>query len=182
MLLSHPVAIDPAAIRDVMREGLEQELLADIPITQAMQLQIAAWDGECLSLAAPLAPNVNDKGCAFGGSLASVMTLAGWSLVRLTTSQHGVDCDIYVQDSTIRYLAPVWNDFVAVASLEADDSFAGFFSTLHSRGKARLSIRCEIRSADGAVTTTLNARFVALVRGDTPRLRDTAQSALATQA
>ncbi len=170
MSLSRPVVIDPAAVRDVMREGLEQELLADIPITQAMQLQIAAWDGDCLSMAAPLAPNVNDKGCAFGGSLASVMTLAGWSLVRLATGQRGLDCDIYVQDSTIRYLAPVWADFVAVASLEADESFASFFSTLHSRGKARLGIRCEIRGPDEAVVTSLNARFVALVRGDA-RLR-----------
>ena len=46
-----------------------------------MQLQIAAYDGDSLSLHAPLAANFNDKGCAFGGSLTSLMTLAGgaWS-------------------------------------------------------------------------------------------------------
>src|SRR5690606_6825838 len=63
--------------------ALERELLAEIPLARAMQLSVAAYDGATLALAAPLAPNGNDKGCAFGGSLASLMTLAGWGLAHL---------------------------------------------------------------------------------------------------
>jgi thioesterase domain-containing protein len=180
----HPqqhVPIDHEALRDAMRLAVERELLADIPITHAMQLSIAAWDGESLSMAAPLGPNVNDKGCAFGGSLASVMTLAGWALVRLAIDQHGMDCDIFVQDSTIRYLAPVWNDFVAEARIDDEDSFSDFFNTLSTRGKARLTVRCEVRLPDGGIATALTARFVALERARAPRDRDTAQSALGTE-
>lgn len=181
-MLQHSVPFNPQAMRDLMRVALGQELMSDIPITQAMQMQIAAWDGESLSMAAPLGPNVNDKGCAFGGSLSSVMTLAGWALVQLAITEREMDCDIYVQDSTIRYLAPVWTDFVAEACLEPHINFSDFFSALNARGKARLSVRCEIRLPDGSIATSLTARFVALSRDHTPRVRNAAQSTLRTDA
>src|SRR5579863_8533752 len=78
-----------------------------IPLARAMQITLHRYDGDSLTLNAPLAPNVNDKGCAFGGSLAGLLTLAGWGLVLLRLKALGHDCDVYVQDSTIRYLAPV---------------------------------------------------------------------------
>ncbi|HET9034198.1 MAG TPA: YiiD C-terminal domain-containing protein [Dokdonella sp.] len=151
--------------RDALRQGVEDQLLLDIPMARAMQLGISAWDGESLCMSAPLIPNVNDKGCAFGGSLASVMTLACWSLIKLAAEQAGEACDIYVQDSTVRYLSPVWNDFDAQSRLAADQSWQAFFSALHSRGKARLRAECEIHLADGTVAASLSARFVALRPG-----------------
>ncbi len=93
-------AIAVAQNREALRESVERHLLADIPLARAMQLRIGDWDGDSLRMNAPLAANVNDKGCAFGGSLVSVMTLACWSLIQLAVEQAGEDCDIYVQDST----------------------------------------------------------------------------------
>lgn len=128
----------------------------------AMQLAIAQWDGERVELHAPLAPNVNDKGCAFGGSLVSVMTLACWSLIKLAADQRGFTCEIYVQDSTVRYLAPVWNDFRAIAHLADGQSLDDFLDILALRGKARIATRCSITLANGTAACTLEARFVAL--------------------
>ncbi|MEZ5460286.1 YiiD C-terminal domain-containing protein [Dokdonella sp.] len=155
-------ASKPQRERDALRLALQKQVRVDIPLTAAMQLGITAWDGESLRMSAPLAPNVNDKGCAFGGSLTSVMTLACWCLVTLAMKQRGLACDIYVQDSEVRYLAPVWEDFSAEARLAYGNTFEEFFGTLESRGKARLSAHCEIRLADGCVASRLNARFVAL--------------------
>ena len=109
--------LPPAPAAEPPGAALERDILADIPLARAMQLAVESYDGTSLTLAAPLAPNVNDKGCAFGGSLVSLMTLAGWGLVKLALDRHGKPCDIYVQDSDVRYLAPVWNDFVAIARL-----------------------------------------------------------------
>ncbi len=173
-------AITVAHNRDTLRESVERQLLADIPMAGAMQLRIGDWDGDSLRINAPLAANVNDKGCAFGGSLVSVMTLACWSLIRLAVEQAGENCDIYVQDSTVRYLAPVWSDFSADACLAPAQSWQGFFATLHSRGKSRLSARCEIRLADGVIASTLEARFVALRRGATVQAVNAAQSGIAS--
>ena len=163
-----------------LRVRVERQLLEDIPLARAMQLRINSWDGDFLRMNAPLAANVNDKGCAFGGSLVSVMTLACWSLIRLAVEQAGEDCDIYVQDSTVRYLAPVWSDFSADARLAPDQSWQGFFTTLNSRGKARLSAQCEIRLAAGTIASTLEARFVALRRSATAQVVDGAQSGTAS--
>src|SRR5690606_23502560 len=60
-----------------------------MPPVASMQLRIDGYDGETLALAAPLALHVNDKGCAFGGSLVSLLTLAGWGLVTLHIRQAG---------------------------------------------------------------------------------------------
>ena len=75
-----------------------------MPPTQAMALGFAGMDEETLRLAAPLSANVNDKGCAFGGSLTSLMTLAAWALMSMKLEQAGSRADIYVQDSSVRYL------------------------------------------------------------------------------
>lgn len=147
--------------------ALERELLEEIPLARAMALRVDAYDGDSLTLAAPLAPNVNDKGCAFGGSLASLMTLAGWGVVRLALEARGLACDIYVQDSAIRYLAPVWGDFDAVARLAEGESFEAFFAALAARGKARLNVVCRVPLPDGGDAATLTARFVALARDAT---------------
>ncbi len=144
--------------------ALERELLATIPLASAMRLSIADYDGDSLTIAAPLAPNINDKGCAFGGSLVSVMTLAGWALVKLATHARGLPCDIYVQDSAIHYLAPVWDDFVATAQLGEGETFAAFFDALAQQRKGRLRVRCVVPLADGSAAATLEARFVALAK------------------
>ncbi|MEO5624770.1 MAG: YiiD C-terminal domain-containing protein [Dokdonella sp.] len=160
----------PVSISDSRRppaggiSALQAHLLADIPLARAMSLTVDAYDGDALTMGAPLAPNINDKGCAFGGSLASLMTLAGWGLVKLAVDAKGIDCDIYVQDSAIRYLAPVWQDFRTVAQLAHGDTFADFFSALTSRGKGRLRVRCVVPLADGTEAATLDARFVALAK------------------
>jgi len=143
---------------------LARDILTHIPLARAMALGVDAYDGDSLTLSAPLAPNSNDKGCAFGGSLVSLMTLAGWGLIKLAMDRHGRDCDIFVQDSDVRYAAPVWNDFVAVARLVNGESFAAMFETLAARGRARARVRCIVPLPDGSAAATLEARFVAIER------------------
>lgn len=169
-------AVQTHTLRDTLRLALQEQVRLDIPITASMQLEIAAWDGDSLHMKAPLAPNVNDKGCAFGGSLASAMTLACWCLVTLAMNERGLSCEIYVQDSEIRYLAPVRENFSAEARLAYGNTLDEFFQRLAARGKARLSAHCEVRLADGSVATSLNARFVAIQRDASVGAADGAES------
>ena len=143
---------------------LERKLAHDIPLARAMQLAVTRFDGNTLVMAAPLAPNINDKGCAFGGSLASLLTLAGWGLVVLKLKRVGIACDIYVQDSTIQYLAPVWSDFSVTAALAKNENWEAFLTSLQTRGRGRLSLACRVPLADGLDAATFTARFVAKAR------------------
>ena len=175
MTANSPDGLAARARRDSLRQAAQERLLQDIPLARFIQLRISAWDGCTLDMQAPLAPNINDKGCAFGGSLASVMTLACWALIRLAADERGIACDIYVQDSNLRYLAPIWQDFAARAQLAEDQPLDTFFSALATRGKARLAVQCDIRNSEGAIACSLNARFVALIPATSASAPDGAQ-------
>ena len=139
-------------------------LLHAIPQARAMQVRIAAADDGRLCLRAPLAPNINDKGSAFGGSLVSLMTLAGWGLATWQLARAGVVADVYVADSSVRYLAPLYADLEAEAWLEEGD-WDAFVATFRQRGRARCRISARITLPDGADASVLSGRFVVLAPG-----------------
>ncbi|MET0255940.1 MAG: YiiD C-terminal domain-containing protein [Luteibacter sp.] len=141
--------------------SLERFILDGIPLARAMQVHLAGFDGEHLAMTAPLGPNINDKACAFGGSLATLMTLACWALVEAVLRRRGSDCDIFVADSTVRYLAPVWTDLRAEARLAPGAKWASFFAMLDGKGKARADFTCVVPGEDGKPLASLDARFVA---------------------
>ena len=150
--------------------ALERHLRETIPLARAMDVTVADYDGTRLVLAAPLAPNVNDKGCAFGGSMVSLLTLAGWGLVTLKLNAAGITADVFVQDSTISYLSPVWDEILAEAGAGPDESWDQFCATLRERGRARIAVEAEVAAAQGGlVAARFTARFVAkatAVQGD----------------
>jgi thioesterase domain-containing protein len=69
-----------------------------------------------------------------------------------------------VQDSQLRYLAPVWGEIRAESQLAEGESWNDFFAMLGSRGKGRLRILASVADGSGKLATTLDARFVALRR------------------
>lgn len=145
-------------------QQIEQRLSA-IPQARAMALQLAGYDGESLTIAAPLAPNVNDKGNAFGGSLASAATLAAWGLVSIKLIEAGFDAEVYVQDSTIRYLAPLYDDLHAEARLVPGQDWKVFLAAFSQKGKARATLIAQLPGNDGSIACTLEGRFVAKAKG-----------------
>ncbi|MCK7593588.1 YiiD C-terminal domain-containing protein [Pseudomarimonas salicorniae] len=138
--------------------------LQKMPPVRAMALRVDDFDPATgLALSAPLSANINDKGCAFGGSLCSMMTLASWGSASLALDLAGFpEAEVYVQDSTVRYLAPLYDDLHARARLEDGHDWAEFVRTYRNRGKARANLCAEIHCADGRLASSFVGRFVAL--------------------
>ncbi len=134
-------------------------LLTAMPPVAAMAIRCESFDGEALRLFAPLSANVNDKDCAFGGSLASLMTLAGWGWLTLQATRAGQQAEVYVADSQIRYLAPLYGDLRAVARLAQGEDWPATLRCLAERGRARAAIQAEVLDAGGQPVATLAARF-----------------------
>lgn len=134
-------------------------LFAGMPPVAAMAIRARAFDGERLQLHAPLAANVNDKNCAFGGSLASLMTLAGWGWLMLKLGEAGASAEVYVADSQIRYLAPLYADLHGEARLAAGEDWPATLRCLAERGRSRVAMQAEVRSAEGLAVASLTARF-----------------------
>ena len=163
-----PVPQHAATQLDVLPPDALQQLDAHyqaMPPVAAMHVSISGYDGTRLRLHAPLAANVNDKGCAFGGSLASLMTLASWGLVAMRVQAAGLAADVFVADSQVRYLAPLFADIEAEAELAADASWVEFIATLRERGRARTQLVAEVRLPGGGVAATFSARYVAIGKG-----------------
>jgi thioesterase domain-containing protein len=141
-----------------------QQRLQRMPPVRAMALQVEDFDAaHGLRLWAPLQANVNDKGSAFGGSLAGLMTLACWGSVTLTLDLAGCgEAEVYVQDSSVQYLAPLYHDLRAEATLGEGQRWEDLARTYRERGKARATLDASVRCADGRLAARLSGRFVAL--------------------
>jgi thioesterase domain-containing protein len=136
-----------------------------MPPVAAMRFRFDGCDGAVLRMSAPLAANVNDKGSAFGGSMTSLMTFAGWGLVMLRLQLAGLQADVFVADSQVRYLKPVYADLKAEAWPAQDQPWETFLQTLARRGRARIHLQARVLDAEGEAAATLAGRYVAITRG-----------------
>nr|WP_245634999.1 YiiD C-terminal domain-containing protein [Marinobacterium profundum] len=138
-------------------------LLGQIPLLNHMGLGSFDYDGQRLSIPAALGPNVNDKGTGFGGSQATLATICGWSLVTLLLSEQGLDCDLVIADSQLKYLSPVDADFVARTQLPDSPGIGAFLDKLKARRRARLDLTIEICQGE-RVAMRMTGAYVALLR------------------
>lgn len=137
-----------------------QELLhAKIPITRAMGVKVEAYDGERLVLSAPLEPNVNHLGTAFGGSLNTMAVLSGYGLLWLELRD--AEGHIVIRESSISYDRPVRGELRATCLRPRPEALAQFKKTFHERGKARISLSATIED-EGVTCVRFEGIFVAL--------------------
>ncbi|MFN7183287.1 MAG: YiiD C-terminal domain-containing protein [Thermomonas haemolytica] len=138
--------------------------LQGMPPVAALQPRILGWEAGRLRLGAPLAANVNDKGCAFGGSLASLMTLAAWGLVALELEADGLAAEVFVADCRVRYLKPVFEDLVVEATFEDPAARPALAGQVRAQGRASVRLQAQALLADGAVAATFAGRYVAIAK------------------
>lgn len=126
---------------------LDQFFAQHLPITQYLNMRCHRYDGEVFSLAIDLAPSLNDKLTAFGGSLYCACVMNGWGLIYLQARQRGVKPNMVVTRGEIDYLAPVTDEPIiatAVSPLEIvwDEAIA----RVKDRGKQRFGVTSSISS------------------------------------
>jgi thioesterase domain-containing protein len=139
---------------------LQVALAREIPLSRAMGIRVASWDGRTVRLAAPIAPNVNHKSTVFGGSLSAAATLAGWSALWLLLDARGLMEQVVIQDASIAYRHPVTGDFTVECTLPDEEALARFLTTLRERGRARLELVARVASAERELVT-FRGRYVA---------------------
>jgi thioesterase domain-containing protein len=126
---------------------LEKRILTDIPLARHIGVRVLQFDGSSVVLGAPLAPNSNHKGTAFGGSLFSLAVLAGWGLLGAKLRERGVDGELVIQESRVSYLAPVTGDLVARATLPGGPELDRFMRAVDRYRKGRLRLNVTIEHA-----------------------------------
>lgn len=134
-------------------QGLWLDVRDSIPMLSYMATEVTYWDSQTLTIAAPLAPNSNDKGTAFAGALATLATVTGWAALTLWARAAYVPCWVAAAESHTRYTKPVMGDFQAVATLPSAEDLAGLQARIASHGRGRVSVAVIIECADEEALT-----------------------------
>lgn len=143
---------------DLLRETTAY-LHTQIPLTRAMGVEVASYDGSELVLTAPLALNHNHLGTAFGGSLNAVATLAGYVLLWLELRDRSAH--IVIRESRIQFHRPVKSALRAVCRAPEGTTLDHFRASFERKGKARLELHVEI-FAEEELAVAFDGTFVAL--------------------
>lgn len=143
---------------------LQQYLHRHIPISSAMRISVTAASPDSVELRAALAPNLNHRSTAFGGSVASLAVLAAWSMLRIGLDGITPVPQIVVQRSTVEYMTPIRSDFDAMCRRPSEDSWQRFMQALNRRGRGRLKLLVDVR-CDGVPAGHLTGEFVAMLDG-----------------
>lgn len=138
----------------------ETYLHRELPLSLAMEVSVMEVCETQVQLSAPLAPNRNDKNTGFGGSLASLLFMAGWGWLFNTLRRRGINADVVVMDSTISYKRPTTGILLASCSAPSSEALGGFIKRLEHRGVARIGLTSWIGQRDEP-NVMMEGRFVA---------------------
>ncbi len=145
-------------MNDLLRDT-ERFLHEQIPLTQAMGVVLESYDAAQLVVTAPLEPNHNHLGTAFGGSLSALATLTGYAMLWLQLGDR--NAHIVIRESTIRYKRPVRGMLRAICQRPDEATLAEFRVTFAANGKAHVKLQVRIEYAD-QVCVEFEGDFVAL--------------------
>jgi thioesterase domain-containing protein len=140
---------------------LEAYLHAQIPLARALAVRVASLSEAALRLEAPLAPNLNHRQTAFGGSVASVAILAGWGWLLARLAARMPVPRLVIQEQTVEYLAPIDADFAAECRAPDAGAWQRFERALDTRGRGRLALAAEV-SCGGRHAAAFRGLYVAL--------------------
>ncbi len=137
-------------------EEVTDYLHQHIPVTRAMSIRVLAESTEKLRLSAKLTPNLNHQETAFGGSIASIGILAGWTLIHLRLRSDEHRYKIVIQKSEIEFLLPIEDDFEAECPFPSEQVWTPFHAGLDRKGRARIDLQSSV---------TVNQQVAAIIRG-----------------
>lgn len=143
-------------LSDILRNG--------IPLTGFMGVTIHHCDAEHLCLAAPYDPNRNHKGAAFGGSLAALAVVTGWSVVELACRERGLDAEVVIGRLDVNYLAPITRMMMSHCVRPDTETLKPFVDDFMIRGKAVMDLEIIIEGERSPYSVMSRARYVALRR------------------
>jgi len=134
------------------RDYLQQRILAEFTLARHIGIEVERADDAGVVLRAPLAPNANDKGTAFGGSLYSLSVLTGWAWVARYLAARDLPADTVIQESSMRFLLPVRGAFRAGVDAPGALHIDKFRKMLHRAGRGRIRLTVAIHCGTTAAT------------------------------
>ena len=143
---------------DALGRELQETWLREIPLANALAIEVVSCTAEEIVVRAPLRPNRNLHGTAFAGSLFAVCVLTGWGAAWRALKARGVDGLIVVADSRIRYRKAVTGELLCRCRPDSDD-IEQRLAELAKSGRASLPLACTI-DQDGKRAVSFEGEYV----------------------
>ena len=144
-------------------EYLQERIDREIMVAKPMGIIVEAANDSGVILRAPLAPNANHKGTAFGGSLYSLAVLTGWAWLTRFLATRKLDAEAVIQESSMRFLKPVHGEMRACLEVPAAAEVHKFQRMLVRADRGR--IRLQVKMHEGLVLATVfDGLFAAAMR------------------
>ncbi|MCT7610496.1 thioesterase domain-containing protein [Aliarcobacter butzleri] len=139
---------------------LENKLHNEIPLTKFMDLEITKYDEKELITIAPLNKNINDKGTAFGGSLATLTIISGWSICWLISKELEINSEnIVVIKNEHSYRKPVTKELICHTKRPTKDEIENLKNKLLLKKSASIKISSQIIE-DGEICVDFTGYYV----------------------
>jgi thioesterase domain-containing protein len=144
---------------DYLQERIDREIM----LARPMGIIVESADDAALILRAPLAPNANHKGTAFGGSLYSLAVLTGWAWLTRFLATRKLDAEAVIQESSMRFLKPVHGEMRACLEIPAAADIDKFQKMLVRAKRGRIQL--QVKMHEGSVLATVfDGLFAAAMR------------------
>jgi thioesterase domain-containing protein len=153
-MIGEPLSMDVVALQRYLHDH--------IPLSKAMQVEVLEATVNGVTLAAPLAPNINHRETVFGGSASAVAILSAWTLMYLRLKKEQFNTRIVIQRNTMAYERPITGTFSASATMPDVPAWRRFVETLRRRNRARFTVH-SVLCCNGKNVATFEGDFVAWV-------------------
>lgn len=140
-------------------QELEKFLQIQIPISSALGVRVLSASEKEVILEAPLDPNHNHMGTAFGGSLSTLMILASYTWLYLSLEGEG-NVHVILKENQATFLQPVKENLRSVCRAPSEEDLQEFLKIFRRKGLARIKLTSFIEIAEGEAAR-MEGEFVA---------------------
>jgi len=144
---------------------LQERIMREFALARHIGIVVESADDRGVALRAPLVPNANHKGTAFGGSLYSLAVLTGWAWATRYLAVRGTTADAVIQESHIRFIKPVHGELHSSTVAPPDTEIGKFNKMLRRSGRGRIRLQVHIHY-EHVLATLFEGVFAATLRSE----------------
>lgn len=141
------------------KNTLESFLREKIPLSEALGVKVVEVSDIQVELEAPLAPNHNHLGSAFGGSISALLILGGYTWLYHYMTEKGNEVHVILKSCQIEYLHPIEEDLRIITKAPEKKELVQFEERFGRKGLGRIFLNSQIMTGKG-VAAKLRGEFV----------------------
>lgn len=124
---------------------LQNYIVKNIPIVKEMGFIIEDIGDNQVIVSGEYKKHINHTNSVFGGSISSVMTLAGWGRVRILIEDIDKNAVILIKSNSTNFIKPVVEDYIVITESLLEKDIEKFKKIYNKFGKGRIMVNAVLK-------------------------------------